>query len=209
MVYNVYHGTTVPFKKLEIKDSFGIHFGTLRAAHERIQKKSVENICIDISDCYVPELNKKTSPYKLNEVIRNACSNKKERLEFKAAYRIFQKSIRYPNDKEHVERQLKFYLPFEYLEILNLKPSIIHSHIFRCHLNINNWYDCDDIYEWHEENNLNEIFKCNERKTIPEIKQMLVDQGYDSIRYRNECEDEGSFSWIVFDTNDIIYYIDQ
>lgn len=179
----VYHGTNKKFETYTIKGDFGFHFGTKKAAEDRLEQKFKE----DVKD-YLYHVPEEVLMEDYNFIIKHNLINLKNPL------RVPDSSHFVSSSKLDVFLEKKIITQKEYDYIQSLYPKF--PEISKVG-GMNDYFDELNNYQ----NNPQTIKANKEYQEI--INRKISKSGYDGLVYKNEHEARGTDSYIVFEPEQI------
>lgn len=174
----VYHGTDVAFDAFDVSTCLGAHFGTAKAATDRL--KSTGRLDIE----YLVYSND-GQWFAREENWRNKPAFEHGPFEDEATAECFMTMA--PKQRQPLAFEIDVYRPLELDDLGTWDFEIVFNELSRKHRDIFG-SRLDGVWDaWQKSSQLGWEF----------LKRAIEAAGFDSIAYVNQAEDPGSLSWIV------------
>ena len=187
----VYHGTDSKVTEFDTDSSIGAHFGTQQAAVDRLRDTGRLKIVYE--------------PYEADDgenwMVQDQTWANRPRNEhgpFATKDLALEFCDKAPKHREPQEFEIDVYRPLE-MEDLG-------TWTFEALMTVLSKPDQDtdeDVIPWHVREDIWSAWNRSTPLGWATLKGALNEAGYDCIAYRNQAEDIGSVSWIVFDSTKI------
>jgi len=174
----VYHGTDTAFEEFDTSCSLGAHFGSQQAARDRL--RDIGRLRIE----YLSYANDDKWMVREQNWTNRPCFEHGP-FDDEAAADAF--CAQAPQYRTPLPFEIDVYRPLELPDLGTWTFEGVMHHLVQSHL-----IDAEreDIYS---------AWNRSTPAGWAALKAALVEQGYDCVVYKNETEDRGSLSWIVFD----------
>lgn len=182
--HTVYHGTDSDFERFDLDTCLGAHFGTRKAAVDRLRSTGRLEISYQ---CY---------PSDEGWMAREQTWSNRPAFEHgpfndQAAAECF--LLTAPSHREPIAFEIDVYRPLELEDLGTWTFETMFTHLGRKHGDTFA-HVMDEIWAaWNQASS----------KGWAALKAAITSAGYDCIAYRNETEDPGNISWIVMDADKI------
>lgn len=180
----VYHGTDAAFGRFDVNASLGAHFGTKKAAADRLKstgRSQIEYVTYPFNgQWWVREQSWGCKP-----TLEHGPFDDEEAAE---SYRLCAPRIREP-----LAFEIEVHRPLELPDLGTWEFEGVFTHLMRERADEFAHY-ADDIWN---------AWNTSSERGWASLKGVIVGAGYDCIAYKNETEDPGSTSWIVMDPDKI------
>lgn len=178
----VFHGTDAGFDEFDTSNTLGAHFGTKKAAQDLLRNKGIQEIK------FFPWQDDDDVWWALEENLHNRPRISHGPFEDEDAAITFCDLT--PKLREPIAFEIDVYRPLELEDLGTWTFQIVTQHLER---NFSDTFPDHDIEAWRR--GWNESNEAGWRA----LHQSLTNAGFDCIAYRNETEDPGELSWIVWD----------